>query len=77
MNRFEQARADFDRAIAMGTSQPTLAYFNRGMANEKLGALTAAYRDYKKAAEPCRWISSLPAPSWRVSRWVSRVAANR
>jgi tetratricopeptide (TPR) repeat protein len=49
MARYEEARADFDRALSLGTDQPTLAYFCRGMAQEKLGALAAAYSDYKKA----------------------------
>lgn len=74
--RFAEARADFDRAIAMGTDQPTLAYFNRGLANEKLGALTAAYRDYKKAQS----LSPDFAPaSAELARFqvTSRVAANR
>lgn len=74
--RFEEARADFDRAITMGTNQPTLAYFNRGMANEKLGALTAAYRDYKKAQSlsPDFKPASIELTRFQV---VNRVAANR
>jgi tetratricopeptide (TPR) repeat protein len=47
--RFQEARADFDRALALNIDQPAIAYFNRGMANEKLGALPAAYRDYRQA----------------------------
>jgi tetratricopeptide (TPR) repeat protein len=47
--RFVEARADFDRALAMGTDKAVIATFNRGMANEKLGDLAAAYRDYRQA----------------------------
>jgi tetratricopeptide (TPR) repeat protein len=47
--RFQEARADFDRALALNTDRPAIAYFNRGMANEKLGAIPAAYHDYKQA----------------------------
>ena len=49
VGRFQDARSDFDRALALNTDRPAIAYFNRGMANEKLGALPAAYRDYKQA----------------------------
>ena len=35
--------------IPRPTDNPTLAYFSRGMAQEKLGSLTAAYRDYRQA----------------------------
>jgi tetratricopeptide (TPR) repeat protein len=47
--RFDAARADFDRALALKTDQAAIATFSRGMANEKLGDLTAAYRDYRQA----------------------------
>ncbi len=49
--RFEAARADLDRALALKTDQAALAYFNRGMANEKMGDLAAAYRDYRQARD--------------------------
>lgn len=75
-SRYAEARADFDRAIAMGTNQPTLAYFNRGMANEKLGALTAAYRDYKKAQSLSPDFAPATAELARF-QVTSRVAANR
>jgi len=47
--RFDAARADFDRALSLKTDQVAIATFSRGMANEKLGDLAAAYRDYKQA----------------------------
>jgi tetratricopeptide (TPR) repeat protein len=49
VGRFQEARSDFDRALALNIDRPAIALFNRGMANEKLGALPAAYRDYKQA----------------------------
>ena len=47
--RFDAARADFDRALALKTDRTAIAYFSRGMANEKLGDLAAAWRDYNQA----------------------------
>jgi tetratricopeptide (TPR) repeat protein len=47
--RFDAARADFDRALALKTDQAAIATFSRGMANEKLGNLAAAYHDYRQA----------------------------
>ena len=47
--RFADARADFDRALVRDAAHPEQVYFNRGMANEKLGDLQAAYRDYRQA----------------------------
>jgi tetratricopeptide (TPR) repeat protein len=48
---YDRARADFDRAIAAHAPSIVVAYFNRGMANEKSGDLKAAYRDYSQAAK--------------------------
>lgn len=41
----------FSRAIDMGTREPALAYFGRGLAHEMEGDLTAAYHDIRRAAE--------------------------
>jgi len=49
--RYSEARADFDRAIASGTADLHVAYFNRGEAQEASGNLVAAYHDYRKAQE--------------------------
>jgi tetratricopeptide (TPR) repeat protein len=46
---YESARADFDRAISLGTRNAALAYYDRGMANEKSGKVQDAYHDYKQA----------------------------
>jgi tetratricopeptide (TPR) repeat protein len=47
--RFEEARTDFNHAIELGADNQAVAYFDRGMAEEKLGNLSAAYHDYKSA----------------------------
>jgi tetratricopeptide (TPR) repeat protein len=49
--RYNEARADFDRAISLGTDDLHVAYFNRGEAQEAAGDLVAAYHDYRKAQE--------------------------
>jgi tetratricopeptide (TPR) repeat protein len=40
-----------DRGLDLGTNEPEKAYFNRGIAYEKLGRLEAAYLDYRHAYE--------------------------
>ena len=40
-----------DRAIALGTRKPALAYFIRGVANEDRGRLKAAYADLNRASQ--------------------------
>lgn len=47
--RYDQARADFDHALTLGTRSAHLAYFDRGVAQEKSGNLKAAYLDYRQA----------------------------
>jgi tetratricopeptide (TPR) repeat protein len=49
--RYDAARTDFDRAIALNTADLHVAYFNRGEAQEASGNLIAAYHDYRKAQE--------------------------
>ena len=49
--RYVEARADFDRAIALNTNDLHVAYFNRGEAQEAAGNLVAAYHDYRKAQQ--------------------------
>jgi tetratricopeptide (TPR) repeat protein len=49
--RYDEARADFTRAIDLGTADLHVAYFNRGEAQEASGNLVAAYHDYRKAQE--------------------------
>ncbi|PTQ07382.1 hypothetical protein CLG96_17705 [Sphingomonas oleivorans] len=45
------ARAEFDQAIAKGTRKPALAHFGRGIVEEHIGNVRAAYADYRRALE--------------------------
>jgi tetratricopeptide (TPR) repeat protein len=61
------ARHDYDGAITainrgleLTPEQPARAYYNRGIANEELGNVRAAYNDYRRAAEL--------APDWDMPR---------
>jgi tetratricopeptide (TPR) repeat protein len=47
--KYDEARADFSRVIAMNGANTAVAYFNRGVAYEKSGNVTAAYNDYQQA----------------------------
>jgi len=49
--RYDAAQADFDHAIALGTADLHVAYFNRGEAEEAAGNTLAAYHDYRRAQE--------------------------
>lgn len=60
LGRSAEAVAAIDQGIALGTDDPHEAYFNRGIAHEELGDLTAAYRDYTQAAAL--------APEWTLPR---------
>lgn len=48
----------FSQAIDMGTREPALAYFGRGLAHEMNGDLTAAYMDIQRASQI--------APDWSI-----------
>jgi tetratricopeptide (TPR) repeat protein len=48
--RYEEARASFDEAVSLGGANTHIAYFNRALAEEKVGNILNAYRDYKRAA---------------------------
>ena len=41
----------FSKAIALGTDVPEIAFYGRGLANEDLGNIKAAYSDLRRAAE--------------------------
>jgi tetratricopeptide (TPR) repeat protein len=47
--RYDEARADFSRVIAMKGANTAVAYFNRGVAYEKSGNVTSAFNDYQQA----------------------------
>lgn len=49
MKRYDEALADISKGIAMNAKRPQLAYYDRGLANEALGNIKAAYEDYKQA----------------------------
>lgn len=50
------ARAMLDAAIAKRTAKPELAYYMRGIANERIGDVRGAYEAYRQAV--------LLAPTW-------------
>jgi tetratricopeptide (TPR) repeat protein len=50
LGRFEDARRDYDKVIENDASDD-IAYANRGVANEKLGDLNGAVRDYSRSIE--------------------------
>jgi tetratricopeptide (TPR) repeat protein len=51
LRSYSEAIADIDRGLALNPDEPEKAYFNRGLANEGLDNIPAAYRDYAHAAE--------------------------
>jgi len=53
----QDARPQFDSALAKKTRRPELAYYGRAVANELTGQVRAAYEDYRQA--------SLLDPKWQ------------
>jgi tetratricopeptide (TPR) repeat protein len=54
--QFKQGRSRaaislFDKALALGTDAPEVAYFGRGLAHEDIGDLKSAYADLRRAVE--------------------------
>lgn len=49
--RFQEGLADTDRALQLGLREPEKAWFNRAVANERLGNAREAYMAYRRAAE--------------------------
>jgi tetratricopeptide (TPR) repeat protein len=49
--RYREGVEQIDKGLAMGVKDPEKAFFNRGLANEGLGDLKSAYKDYSRAAE--------------------------
>lgn len=43
--------AEIDKGLALGPMEPEKAYFNRAVAEERLGDLKSAYNDYRRALE--------------------------
>ena len=48
---FNKAVEQYNHALKMNISPPQIAYVNRGMSYEKLGDITSAQADYRKAIE--------------------------
>ena len=51
LQRYDEALVDLNKSIAMGTSEPKHAYYNRALARELKDDLKGAYFDFKKALE--------------------------
>ncbi|HXC54234.1 MAG TPA: hypothetical protein VNU97_02980 [Rhizomicrobium sp.] len=51
LKRYGEALDDADKAVRLGSTRPEVAYFNRGLANESLGNIKAAYDDYSAALQ--------------------------
>jgi tetratricopeptide (TPR) repeat protein len=49
MKRYGEAVDTIDKGLAMKAKKPQLAYYDRGLANEAMGNIQAAYADYKQA----------------------------
>lgn len=54
--QFREGVEDIDRGLALNPEEPEKAYYNRGLARERMGDLNGAYQDYRKAQEL--------APAW-------------
>jgi tetratricopeptide (TPR) repeat protein len=51
MKHYAEAIADIDRGLALNTTEPEKAYFDRAVAREALDDIQGAYRDYLQAAQ--------------------------
>jgi tetratricopeptide (TPR) repeat protein len=51
LRRYDDAVAEIDKGISLGAARLQIAYYDRGIADEALGNIRAAYEDYKKATE--------------------------
>jgi tetratricopeptide (TPR) repeat protein len=49
--RYMEALLEIDKGLALGPEEPEKAYYNRGLANEGLADIKAAYLDYRRAVE--------------------------
>jgi tetratricopeptide (TPR) repeat protein len=47
--QYAEALASINRGIELGAKKPELAYYDRAIANEGLGDIPAAYKDYQQA----------------------------
>ena len=51
LGRTQEALTDLNRAITIGLDKVHLAYYNRGLAKEKMNDTRGAYADYRKALD--------------------------
>lgn len=58
--RYVDALLDIDHGLSLGSEEPEKAYYNRGLANEGLDDIKAAYFDYMRAVEL--------APEWDIPK---------
>jgi tetratricopeptide (TPR) repeat protein len=49
--RYGEALTQIDQGLDLGVQDPEKAFFNRAIAHENLGDVTAAYRDFSKASQ--------------------------
>jgi tetratricopeptide (TPR) repeat protein len=49
MKRYKEALENINKGLGMKAKKPQLAYYDRGLANEALGNIQAAYEDYRQA----------------------------
>ena len=49
LKHFDEGKADIDKAIGLGVTEPEKAYYNRAIAEEGLNDEKAAYYDYQPA----------------------------
>jgi|ERR1051326_1371384 tetratricopeptide (TPR) repeat protein len=75
MEKSAQAMQHIQEALVLGVSAPELAYFDRAVAEEKLGLIADAYYDYKRslALDPNFTMASNALQNFRV---VSKPAAS-
>lgn len=72
--RFREGVEEIDRGLALGAEEPEKAYFNRALARERMGDITGAYLDFRKAAELA---PAWPAPKAELTRFtVHRTAGS-
>lgn len=72
LERFDEAMADIERGIALGPSEPALAFYNRAIAHERMGRIAEAYYDYQRALKEA---PDFTAAATALSRFVVRPKA--
>jgi tetratricopeptide (TPR) repeat protein len=67
---YGEAIKDIDKGLAMGARRPALAWYDRAIADEGLGNIPAAYKDYRQAlvAQPDLTLASEELKRFKVVR---------